>query len=62
MAAYEKALELEPEMARAHYRLGLAYLSAGELERARNHLTRFIELQPEDPEAATAREMLGYLR
>lgn len=59
IAALKRILELKPEMARAHYTLGLAYASSDKAK-AREHLERFLELAPDDPEAATAREMLTY--
>jgi len=55
-----RVLKAQPEMARAHYTLGLCYAS-GNPEKAKHHLRKFIELAPDDPEAATAREMLNYM-
>lgn len=65
-AAAKRALlrivELAPELARAHYTLGLVYASNGDGAQARTHLERFLELAPDDPEAAAAREMLPHLK
>jgi tetratricopeptide (TPR) repeat protein len=61
VAAFERVLSADPEHARAHYQLGRAYLSAGEYEKAKQYLQRFIEMAPEDPEVPSAREMLSYL-
>jgi tetratricopeptide (TPR) repeat protein len=58
---FQRAVELDPENPRAHYKLGLCYISSGETAEAREHLQRFLELAPDDPEAPSAREMLGYL-
>ena len=58
-AALLKILELFPEMARAHYTLGLTYASS-DTAKARVHLERFIELAPDDPEVAAAKEMMSY--
>jgi len=58
--ALNHLLELRPEMADAHYTLGLCYSSAGETGPAQRHLQRFLELAPEHPEAASAREILSY--
>ena len=33
----------------------------GDTRKAREHLRRFLELAPDDPEASSAGEMLGYL-
>ena len=61
IAALERILELSPNMARAHYTLGLCHMSADQ-SKAKQHLERFIELAPEDPEVASAEEMLSYLK
>lgn len=60
-ASLERILVLEPDHAQAHYTLGLALASLGENAGAREHLQRFIELAPDDPEVATVREMLPHL-
>jgi tetratricopeptide (TPR) repeat protein len=58
---FEKALQVDPEYPRAHYYLGLSYIGEGANDKAKEQLARFIELAPEDPEAATAKEMMAYL-
>ena len=58
---FERVLEIQPEHPRAHYRLGLCHLSVDEKEAAREHLQRFIDLAPDDPEVASAQAMLDYL-
>jgi len=55
------ALSVDSSLAKAYYFIGLDHLSRGENEEARSSLTRFIEMTPDDPEVATAREMLGYI-
>jgi tetratricopeptide (TPR) repeat protein len=55
------ALAIDPSLAKAHYFLGLDYLSRGENAEARASLERFIELAPDDPDAAAASEMLKYV-
>ncbi|MCZ6507107.1 MAG: tetratricopeptide repeat protein [Acidobacteria bacterium] len=59
---YRQVLDLQPDNARAHYKLGLALLSAEDTSAARGHLERFLELAPDDPEAPAARDMLTYLQ
>ncbi len=58
---FRQVLDLQPDNAEAHYKLGLALLSAEDVPTARTHLERFLELAPDHPEAAAARDMLGYL-
>lgn len=57
-----EAATLDPTHARAHYQLGLCYANTGEYGKAKTELKRFLELAPEDPEAAVAQEMLKGLR
>ena len=59
-AALERVVEAKPNDARAHFLLGMAKYNIGETDDARTHLTRFLELAPDDPDAALAREMLSY--
>jgi tetratricopeptide (TPR) repeat protein len=59
-AALERVVEAKPNDARAHFLLGMAKYNIGETDDAKAHLTRFLELAPDDPDAALAREMLSY--
>ena len=59
--AFERVLSAAPDHARAHYQLGRAYLSAGDYEKGRQYLERFIEMAPSDPEVEGAKAMLAYL-
>jgi tetratricopeptide (TPR) repeat protein len=61
IADFSKVIELDPGHATAHYYLGLCYTSASKPDLAKTHLERFLELAPNDANAATAREMLKYL-
>jgi tetratricopeptide (TPR) repeat protein len=60
-APLEKAIELDPTAARAHYLLGICY-SVDNKAKAREHFTKFLELAPDDPDAAAAKEMLQYVK
>lgn len=53
-------LEATPDNAKAHFICGMAAFNSGEAETARDHLTRCVELAPDDPDAAIARELLSY--
>ena len=58
---FRQILEIDPEYARAHYRLGVCLVSTGDSAGAKEHLEKFIELAPDDPEVATAKDMITYL-
>lgn len=56
-----QALAIDSSLAKAHYFLGLDHLSKGENAKAKQELQRFIDQAPDDPDAATAKEMLAYI-
>lgn len=58
---FKQVLELDPNHARAHYRMGISSISNGDNPTAKVHLEKFLELAPNDPEAGTARDMIGFL-
>lgn len=60
-AKLEQAVEADPEHGAAHYTLGLCYLNSGNQSGAKEHLETFLRLQPEHPEASSARDMLSFL-
>ena len=45
---FEKALALEPNLASAHFNVSLIYLSLAAYEKAESHLSRLIELEPDE--------------
>jgi tetratricopeptide (TPR) repeat protein len=57
-----QVVAIEPDRALAHYYLGLCYTNSSKPAEAKTHLQRFLELAPDDPNAAGAREMLKYLK
>lgn len=59
--ALEQAVQARPDHARAHYMLGLSYANAGDNAKAKQHLEKFVELAPNDPEVGAAKEMIAYL-
>lgn len=59
--AFQRVLSADPSNARAYYEIGRAYLSAGDMAKAKESLETFLEMAPNDPEAPSAEEMLGYL-
>ena len=63
---FEKVVQIapdNPQFAKAHYVLGLAYSKDdAKKAQAREHLQAFLKLAPNDPDAGTAKEMLDYLK
>ncbi len=57
----ERVLTADPNHAKANYMMGLVLISAGENARAKEVLQKFLDLAPNDPDAATAQEMIKYL-
>ncbi len=60
VAAFERVIDINPDNALAHYRLGVS-LVGSDSGRAKEHLQKFIDLDPDNPEAAVAKDMMGYL-
>ena len=60
-ALLEVILEREPELAPAYLQLGLTCNMQGDVECAKQALTRFLEIAPDDPDAAIAQSLLDYL-
>ena len=52
IAAYERALEANPNADNVHYHLGLIYKERGELNRAAAFFQRALEVDPNDKDAA----------
>jgi tetratricopeptide (TPR) repeat protein len=61
VALSRQALAIDPALVKAWYFIGLDHLSRSENDEARAALTRFLDAAPDDPDAATAREMLAYI-
>ncbi len=52
IAAFKKALEVDPKAPHVDYNLGLIYLKRGDLVSALAHFRRALEVNPEDKDAA----------
>lgn len=61
IAAFEKAIEINPDNARAHLELAYALVGVGRKDDAVAHLEKFIELAPNDARAGEAKGMLQAL-
>lgn len=57
----EQALAIDPDLSKAHYLLGLCHVNAGNTDEAKRHLSRFLELDPDAPDASAAQQMLSAL-
>jgi len=58
--ALERVLLVDPDHARANYLLGVALFNSGQTGPASEHLKKFIELAPDDPDTAIAKDLLAY--
>ena len=58
IAAYRRALAIEPGYADAHYNLAESFAQTGQPERAREHWRAYLRLAPEDPWADQVRRRL----
>ena len=54
------ALSIDPQLAKAYYFIGLDHLSNGQNAEAKAALQKFVDMAPDDSEAATAKEMMSY--
>ncbi|HEY3567384.1 MAG TPA: tetratricopeptide repeat protein [Thermoanaerobaculia bacterium] len=63
---FEKVVQIapaDPKFAKAHYVLGLTYAKDdAKKAQAKEQLNTFLQMAPNDPDAATAKEMLAYLK
>ena len=53
-------LKANPDLARAHYLLGMSYFNSGRTDEGRAELEKFIELAPDDPDTEIAKGLLSY--
>jgi len=60
-ALLEVILEREPKLAPAYFQLGLTCNMLGDVDCAKQALRKFLEVAPDDPDAATAQSLLDYL-
>lgn len=61
VAVLNRALEVDATLAKSHYLLGVAHAQAGDKAAARTHLEKFLELAPQDADAAAAKKLLTSL-
>lgn len=58
----KQAISVDDKMAVAYYELGMIYVRAGKSAEAKTNLEKYLELDPTGKDAATAKEMLSYLK
>lgn len=62
---FERVVQIapdDPKFAKAHYVLGLSWAKDdAKKAQAKEHLQKFLQLSPDDPDAKTAKELLEYL-
>ena len=57
----EECLALDPEYSKCLFEYGMLLLRAGDLEGAKTHLEKYLEVAPDGPDAQAARETVKYL-
>ena len=60
IAAFERALALDPDAPSVNYNLGLIYKQRGEVQRAAAHFWRALDVDPSDGDARVRLRQLGY--
>jgi len=59
---FENLLSLDEEYADAYYHLGIISIGQGESERAKEHLQKFIKLDPKNKNAPIAEKIIESLK
>jgi len=57
----KQSIEIDDTFAQSHYELGMIYVRAGKTAEAKAALEKYLELDPNGRDAATAKEMMKYL-
>lgn len=60
--AFDRATQIKPDFAYAHYYAGVEYQRAKQMGQAGDHLRRFLELAPDAPERGAVTTLLRSLR
>lgn len=58
----KRAVDADPSFAQAEYELGMVYVRLGNVAGAKEHLQKYLELEPNGKEAPVAKEMLKYVQ
>lgn len=57
----ELSKQIKSDWGKPYLKLGYAYLNKGDYEKAKENLKKFLEIEPESPDAPTARNIIEYL-
>ncbi|HEY0591575.1 MAG TPA: tetratricopeptide repeat protein [Thermoanaerobaculia bacterium] len=57
-----RAVDADPSFAQAQYELGMVYVRLGNVAGAKEHLQKYLELEPNGKDAPVAKEMLKYVQ
>jgi tetratricopeptide (TPR) repeat protein len=58
----KQAIEANPKFSQAYYELGMVYVRTGNNPAAKTNLEQYLALEPNGKDAATAKEMLKYIK
>jgi tetratricopeptide (TPR) repeat protein len=58
---FELAIQIKPDWGPPYLKLGYSYLNKGDFEKAKLNLKKFLEIDPNSPEAANVKNMIDYL-
>jgi tetratricopeptide (TPR) repeat protein len=59
---FQRAVELDPKMAEAHFRLGMALVNEGKLQESKKEFEEYLKLAPTGENAATAKAILDTIK
>jgi tetratricopeptide (TPR) repeat protein len=59
IAYFELAIKIKSDWPKVYHRLGLVYLNKGDFPKALENLKKFLELDPKNPEAASAKAAIA---
>ena len=58
---FDLSTQIKPDWGSPYLKLGYAYLNKGDYEKAQQNLNKFLELDPESPEAPNVKNIIEYL-
>lgn len=58
----KQAIEANPDFSQAYFELGMVYAGMSKNAEAREYLSKYIEMEPNGKDVATAKEMLNYIK